>query len=73
VRRRPYQGISIRFGQGDPEDFECPAIIESSAHGPAGDGDPDQLAALGSAKGELTADRGLVVPVVPGDELIGLT
>jgi hypothetical protein len=36
----------------------------------AGDGDPDELAVLGSAEGELAAGRGQAVPMVQGDELV---
>ena len=57
----------------DPQDFERLAVIEPAGHGPAGDGDPDQLAVLGSAEGELAADRGQVVPVVLGDKLVGFS
>jgi hypothetical protein len=34
--------------------------------------DPDQPSVQGSAYSELAADRRKAVPVVPGDELVGL-
>jgi hypothetical protein len=55
------------------EDFHRLSIIEPAAHRHGGDSDPDQLAFLGSDDGELAADRGEAVPVMPGDELVGLS
>jgi hypothetical protein len=46
--------------------------MRPAGDGPTGDGNPNQLAlVVGSAHGELAADRGEVVPVAAGHELIG--
>jgi hypothetical protein len=67
------EGASVGSAvRGDTKDFQGLAVIESAAHGPAGASDPDQSAVLRSAEGEFAADRRVAVPVVLGDELVGL-
>jgi hypothetical protein len=40
---------------------------------PPGDGHADDLAVLGSAEGDLAADRGQAAPVALSDELVGIS
>ena len=60
-----------RAVRADPQHFQRLAVVQPAGYRPAGDGHADELAVQRSAEGELAADRGPVVPVMLGDELIG--
>jgi hypothetical protein len=54
------------------EDLDGLAVVERPRHGPAGDGHAHQLALLDRSDRELTAHGRQAVPVVLGDEGVGL-
>lgn len=55
------------------EDFEGFPVIEPAGHWSASDGDPDKFPIMGCTEGELAANRGQVVAVVLGHELVGFS